>query len=163
VHEGRQVVLTGSGAAGDRDKVAAVATVAALPLVIDVAGRLDFAQLSELLARAALYVGPDTSVTHLAAAAGTPVVALFGPTNPLRWGPIDPRGATLGGWDRRSVGAARRGHIVIMQGPGACVPCGRAGCDDHRDSVSRCLEAITPREVMAEVHRSLAAHEVVAA
>lgn len=37
--------------------------------------------------RARLYVGNDSGITHLAAAAGTPVVAIFGPTNPVVWAP----------------------------------------------------------------------------
>ena len=39
------------------------------------------------LASATLYVGNDSGITHLAAAVGTPVVAVFGPSNPLVWGP----------------------------------------------------------------------------
>jgi heptosyltransferase-3 len=36
----------------------------------------------------ALFIGHDTGVTHLAAAVGTPTVALFGPTNPNLWAPL---------------------------------------------------------------------------
>ncbi len=50
-------------------------------------GRLDWPQLTGLLAKARVYIGPDTSVTHLAAAAGCPTVALYGPTDPPLWGP----------------------------------------------------------------------------
>jgi heptosyltransferase-3 len=42
------------------------------------------------LARAQLYIGNDSGVTHLAAAVGTPVLALFGPTDPGVWGPRGP-------------------------------------------------------------------------
>ncbi len=45
------------------------------------------ASLAELLEAAAVYVGNDSGVTHLAAALGVPVVALFGPTDPEEWGP----------------------------------------------------------------------------
>jgi lipopolysaccharide heptosyltransferase I len=45
---------------------------------------------ARLAARAALFVGADTGPTHLAAAAGTPTVALFGPTDPARFGPVGP-------------------------------------------------------------------------
>jgi heptosyltransferase-3 len=45
-------------------------------------GRLDWRELTAFLRGAALSVGADTSVTHLAAAAGSPTVALFGPTDP---------------------------------------------------------------------------------
>ena len=47
----------------------------------------DLYQLACWLAQAALYIGNDSGITHLAAAAGTPVLALFGPTDPEVWGP----------------------------------------------------------------------------
>ncbi|MEO8586752.1 MAG: glycosyltransferase family 9 protein, partial [Acidobacteriota bacterium] len=53
------------------------------------------ASSARLAARAALFVGADTGPTHLAAAAGTPTLALFGPTPPERYGPVGPRTAVL--------------------------------------------------------------------
>lgn len=50
---------------------------------------------ARLAARAALFVGADTGPTHLAAAAGAPTLALFGPTPPERFGPVGPRTAVL--------------------------------------------------------------------
>jgi len=53
-------------------------------------GAVRIADLYELacrLACARLYIGNDSGITHLAAAVGTPVVALFGPTDPAVWGP----------------------------------------------------------------------------
>ena len=47
----------------------------------------DLYELACWLARASLYVGNDSGITHLAAAVGTPVLALFGPTDPAVWGP----------------------------------------------------------------------------
>ena len=44
-------------------------------------------ELSERLSRARLYLGNDSGVTHLAAAMGVPVIALFGPSNEMQWGP----------------------------------------------------------------------------
>jgi heptosyltransferase I len=49
------------------------------------------AATARLASRAALFVGADTGPTHLAAAAGTPTVALYGPTDPARFGPVGPR------------------------------------------------------------------------
>jgi ADP-heptose:LPS heptosyltransferase len=46
--------------------------------------------LGALLARAGLYVGNDSGVSHLAAAAGAPTLALFGPTDPAVWAPVGP-------------------------------------------------------------------------
>lgn len=50
---------------------------------------------ARLAARAALFVGADTGPTHLAAAAGTPTLALFGPTPPERFGPVGPHATVL--------------------------------------------------------------------
>jgi heptosyltransferase III len=47
----------------------------------------DLYSLACWLARAQLYVGNDSGITHLAAATGTPVLALFGRTDPAVWGP----------------------------------------------------------------------------
>lgn len=52
---------------------------------------LPILEASRLLCRASLYVGNDSGITHLAAALGVPVVALFGPTDPHRWAPLGPR------------------------------------------------------------------------
>jgi ADP-heptose:LPS heptosyltransferase len=51
----------------------------------------DLYQLACWLARARLFIGNDSGVTHLAAAVGTPVLALFGPTDPAVWAPRGPR------------------------------------------------------------------------
>jgi heptosyltransferase III len=50
----------------------------------------DLWELACWLARARLYIGNDSGVTHLAAAVGTPVLALFGPTDPQVWAPRGP-------------------------------------------------------------------------
>jgi heptosyltransferase III len=52
----------------------------------------DLYDLAHWLARARLYIGNDSGITHLAAAVGTPTLALFGPTDPAVWGP---RGANV--------------------------------------------------------------------
>lgn len=49
-----------------------------------------------LAKRARVFVGGDTGPLHLAAAAGAPIVGLYGPTSPLRNGPFDPRDRTIG-------------------------------------------------------------------
>jgi ADP-heptose:LPS heptosyltransferase len=69
--------------------------------------------LGALLGRAGLYVGNDSGVSHLAAAAGAPTLALFGPTDPAVWSPVGPRVETvrspnrsMDGLDLASVRAA---------------------------------------------------------
>lgn len=57
----------------------------------------DLYELGCWLAKARLYVGNDSGITHLAAAVGTPVLALFGPTDPRVWGPRGPN-VRVGRW-----------------------------------------------------------------
>jgi len=152
---GRQVVLTGGPAAGDREAVAAMQGAAPADRLLD-AGVLSFGQLTRLLQGAALYLGPDTSISHLAAASGVPTLVIFGPTNPQRWAP----------WPRLAEGQPVRfvrrspaqtvGSVTLMQAGLHCVPCGKAGCEDHRMSRTDCLPAILPQQVAARALEILA-------
>ncbi len=65
------------------------------PLPLILAPATTPASTARLASRAALFVGADTGPTHLAAAAGTPTLVLFGPTLVERFGPIGPRTAAL--------------------------------------------------------------------
>ncbi len=58
-----------------------------LPAGTSVLGALTLVELAGRLKQAALFIGNDSGVTHLAAAVGCPTVALFGPTNPRVWAP----------------------------------------------------------------------------
>ena len=122
--------------------------------VTDATGRLRFAQTADLLRRAAVFVGPDTATTHLAAACGTPTVALFGPTDPRLWGPIPP-----GGLDRpyeKVVPLQRRDNVALLQEPSLpCVPCQEEGCEKHRQSRSDCLDRMSAERVVAAAREAL--------
>jgi ADP-heptose:LPS heptosyltransferase len=94
------------GGPGDRDLAARVvavasagdsaASAAAAPgRVIDLSGRLSLGATAALIATADAYVGNDSGVAHLAAAVGTPVVVLFGPTSPVRYGPAPGAGVAV--------------------------------------------------------------------
>lgn len=152
---GRQVVLTGGPGAHDRACVAAMQGFGPRELVVD-AGVLDFNQLAGLLEGAALYIGPDTSVSHLAAACGTQVLAIFGPTNPQRWAPW-PAGATQPVSFMRRAPAQRVGNVTLLQSTLPCVPCGRAGCEDHRQSATECLPGLEPGRVALQALQLLGA------
>jgi heptosyltransferase-3 len=117
-------------------------------------GRLPWPELAALLAGARLYVGPDTSVTHLAAASGCRTVALFGPTDPRLWGPWPAHGLPTP-W--AAAGTIQRRHNVwLVQNPLPCLPCQQEGCDRRLDSRAQCLDEMTPRQVLAAVDQALA-------
>jgi heptosyltransferase-3 len=156
--EGLQVLLSGGPSEADRARTAAVLAgggdAAAGDRVIDVAGTLDLNQLATLLKGAALYIGPDTSITHLAAAVETPIVAIYGPIDPRLWGPWPQGHGPTQPYVERAL-EQHAGRTVLLQGDQPCVPCSRAGCDRHNDSRSECLETLSPWRVLAQARRIL--------
>jgi heptosyltransferase-3 len=128
------------------------------PAVRRLDGCLTWPELAALLARASVYVGPDTSVTHLAAASGCPTVALFGPTDPRLWGPWPAQGLDTPSeapWATAGT-IQRRGNVWLVQNPLPCLPCQQEGCDRHLQSHARCLDELTPRQVLTAVDQALA-------
>jgi len=92
----------------------------------------DILQLAALLKRCHLFISNDTGPMHIAAAVGTPVVALFGSTNPVSTSPLG------------------KGHRIIRKEV-SCSPCLKRECpEDHR-----CMELITVDEVERVVMEQL--------
>ena len=102
-----------------------------------------------LLKRARVFIGPDTSVTHLAAASGCPTVALFGPMDPRVWGPF-PVGGLSEPWQASGT-IQNRGNVFLVQNPLPCLPCTFEGCERRIDSSSACLDELAPAQVLAAV------------
>lgn len=100
---------------------------------VDLAGKLSLPELAALFSTCDLCVTNDTGPMHLAVAVGLPVVALFGPGKPGRYGPY-------GG----------KGPHHLLSHPVVCSPCTNFECRD-RD----CLWSIRPEEVFAKVEESL--------
>ena len=122
--------------------------------VVDTAGLLSIAQAGTLIRGAIAYVGVDTSITHLAAACNTPTIALFGPTPPTNFGPW-PNGFI--GMQPYALRARSQtvGNVTILQGPGECVPCRKAGCEDHANSKSECLDQLEPNQVIEALQKAI--------
>jgi heptosyltransferase III len=118
-------------------------------------GRLRWSEIAALLAHARLYVGPDTSVTHLAAASGCPTVALFGPTDPRLWGPWPAHGLPAP-WAAAGTIQQRR-NVWLVQNPLPCLPCQQEGCDRYLDSHAQCLDELTSWQVLAAADQALSA------
>lgn len=134
-----RLVVTGSPA----DRAIVEVFRSALPpgtSVLDLTGRLDLVQLAAVLQRADLFLGCDSGPMHLAAAVGTPVLAVFGPSSPVRWGPMAP------------LTAAVRADLP-------CSPCNRVRRPPQRcrDRVPECLEAVTVEDVVRTGVRLLSA------
>jgi hypothetical protein len=87
--------------------------------------------LGAALARAGLFVGNDSGASHLAAAAGAPTLALFGPTDPSAWAPVGPCVRTLRAADGRveslSVDDVHQAALGLLAGRERSTPRARAG------------------------------------
>lgn len=157
--QGQRVIITGGPAANEQRYAKMLADHFATQAgahVVSLAGNTSFAEMSTLLAKATAYVGPDTATTHLAAACGTPTLAIFGPTNPVKWAPW-PYGYKhpTSPWQRYSSEFQRVNNVLLLQGRGDCVPCHKAGCDDHNNSHSRCLDDLSAERVIAALNSLL--------
>jgi heptosyltransferase-3 len=136
VDQGRRVVLT-AGPSGD--EVQFVASVKKCSRrwadVVDLTGQLSLKELAAVLAKALLFVGVDSAPMHMAAAVGTPVVALFGPSGDVEWGP----------WAVP--------HRVVSSRFHPCRPCGNDGCGGGK--VSDCLTRLPVDSVMSAIDEVL--------
>jgi lipopolysaccharide heptosyltransferase II len=116
------------GGPGDEATGEAVARKLKTPLT-NLIGRTTLRELYALLKRADLFVGNDSAPMHVAAAAGTPTVAVFGPTDPALNGP----------WS---------GRARVVTNYADCAPCYRDGYFPECDR-RECLDGISAEEVYA--------------
>ena len=103
------------------------------PIVM--AGCTTVRQFASIAKRSALFVGNDSGAMHIASAVGTPVVALFGPSNPREWHP-------------------RGGPVEILYRDLDCGRCSNATCTRGEES---CMKLILVHEVFAAAQRLLLA------
>ena len=101
---------------------------------VNLAG-LPIKELGALTARARLFIGVDSMPMHLAAAMGTPTIALFGPTGEMEWGP----------W---------RVAARVVTSRHSCRPCGQDGCGGGK--VSECITTLSVEQVHEAVRELLA-------
>ncbi len=94
------------------------------------AGKLNLAEAAALMELSSVYVGVDSGPMHIAAFVGTPVVALFGPTDPAKVGPYG------------------SGHKVIQNSSIDCLACRKRTCNERK-----CLKEITAATVFNETVR----------
>jgi len=133
-HDGHRIVVTGAPDPREKAIVARILADAAVP-VTDLSGQLTLREMGALSARARLFFGVDSAPMHIAAAMGTPVVVLFGPSGEKEWGP----------W--------RVAHRIVTSGH-PCRPCGNDGCGGSK--VSECLTQLPVDRVHAAVNELLA-------
>jgi 3-deoxy-D-manno-octulosonic-acid transferase/heptosyltransferase-1 len=122
-----EVVFTGNGSGGMIDRIQSMMTNKALNLE----GKTSLLELAHLYKRAELLITPDSGPMHIAAAVGTPVIALFGPSAYWRTGPYG------------------QGHTIIRTNL-PCSPCFLKKC-----STRKCMADILPQQVFTAVEEKL--------
>ncbi len=132
--DGHRIVVTAAPEAREKAIVGRIVAEAGVP-VTDLSGQLSLRELAVVARSARLFFGVDSAPMHIAAAMGTPVVALFGPSGEKVWGP----------W-----GVAHR--IVASGHP--CRPCGNDGCGGGK--VSECLTTLPVARVHSAINELLA-------
>ena len=133
VRAGRRLVITGAPDARERalvDAILALIEPATRARIVDLTGALSLQELAALTANARAFVGVDTAPMHIAAAMGTPTLALFGPSGENEWGP----------W--------RVPQRVVVSRAHPCRPCGLDGCGGGK--VSECLTTLGVDDVHAQ-------------
>lgn len=146
------VVLTG-GPNREEEEFSARLVDRAPERIFSLVGKTSFPEATELLRSAQLCVGPDTAMTHLAASCGTPTVAIYGPSNPVKWGPWPENQREDNPWSRLMRPFQREGNVLLLQGEQpkgrmACVPCAAEGCNRDKESDSDCLIQLDSKRVI---------------
>ncbi|MDD2885168.1 MAG: putative lipopolysaccharide heptosyltransferase III [Dechloromonas sp.] len=132
--DGQQVVLTAAPSADEKRMLDAIQARLIKP-AFSLSGRLSLKELAALTQAAKLFIGVDSAPMHIAAAVGTPTVALFGPSGDQQWGP----------WGVPS-------RVITSQH--ACRPCGIDGCGGGK--ISECLSVLSVEQVYRAVQELLA-------
>ena len=123
---------------GNSERAVGDAVLAGLPSerCFNLCGKTDINALMSLLQNAALCVANDSGVMHLAAALGTPGVAVFGPTDPAATSPV------TDDW-------------ILLYKKLPCSPCFKRTCPDNK-----CIRAITPATALRAVKELCRKHRL---
>lgn len=105
---------------------------------VNMAGKTSLTQLAALLQRANLLITGDSGPMHIAAAVGTSLIAIHGPTDPLMSGPVSP-------------------NATVLRSDIWCSPCytAKGGPADCRFFTTQCMKNITPEQVLTVIHQKL--------
>lgn len=83
------------GGPGPAERAMAAPLLAVLPQAIDLVGTLSLPEVAAVLQAASLFIGNDSGLMHLSAAAGAPTVGLFGPTDAATYRPAGRRATAV--------------------------------------------------------------------
>lgn len=133
---GWPLVITAAPDTREAEMIASLRAALGDQACFDFAGKLSLKELGALTAKARAFIGVDSAPMHIAAAMGTPTLALFGPSNEKEWGP----------WQVP--------NRVLVSTAHPCRPCALDGCGGSKRA--ECLEAISVAQVRTALDDLLA-------
>jgi heptosyltransferase-3 len=128
--------------------------------LLDLCGKTTIKQLAAISDISDMFFGVDSAPMHIAAAVGTPVIALFGPSGSYNWGPwnndqkpeVRSQKSEEIPYQKRN-GIQTSGMHTVIQRDWDCIPCGKDGCNSTK--ISKCIEDIKPGEIKAILEEKL--------
>jgi heptosyltransferase-3 len=151
--QGAKVVVTSAPESSELQRTRHILSLAAgmgadPSRLLDLSGETTLPLLAAVSDAADLFLGIDSAPMHLAAAVGTPVVALFGPSKTHRWAPWPNRRLFESETELRQYYEDEGyylGRHVVLQKDWECIPCGMDGCEGTKQS--KCLDEISVEKV----------------
>lgn len=150
INAGYGICLTGGPGPAERNYILSITEKLPKEKLCIIAGRASFGQTGRVVREARAYVGVDTATTHVAAATGTPCIALFGPTSVEIWGPAPKSGLPHNFSNKLDLQTIGNTTIVRRDNPEPC-----SGCRSHNHlcahfnppQLSRCMQSIPAEKV----------------
>lgn len=131
--DGYKIAAVVVGAPAEREKAGNIVKKCK-GVAFNLAGKTTLSQLLGLLSMSSLHLGVDSGPLHIAAAADTPTITIYGPSDWYDWAPVGDN------------------HKVVLSDL-ECVPCHKIGCDDR--GWSRCLDELKVEQVQAVIRETL--------
>lgn len=150
INAGYGICLTGGPGETEKNYIQSITEDLPQEKLCIIAGRASFGQTGRAIREARAYVGVDTATTHVAAATGTPCIALFGSTSVETWGPAPQSGLPHNFSNMLDLQTIGNTTIVRRDNPEPC-----SGCRSHNHlcahftppELSRCMQSIPAEKV----------------
>ena len=129
-------------------------------IVKNYAGAFDIEQIPVILKKAKLFIGLDSSISHLSALLGLKTVVIFGPTNPKNWIPVPINYQINNSLDLTPLDQIEKSgnfsNVFLIRNLNfECVPCENEGCEKNINSVSNCLHQLDLKFFSEKIYKFL--------
>lgn len=149
--KGYFLAITGGKTETEKEIVEAIINEQQQNNVINLSGKISFAQLSTLIKNSQGFIGPDCGPAHLASSVNIPIFTIFGPTPVSMWSPWPYKKEQEKSGFIAKIPTTTIDNITVFQSSRECVPCYGKRCTIKKTQYSPCLEDIKPMQVFNAV------------